>query len=104
MPEIDEIYLHNLSVPAEPDTLGAYLLKISQVMPRQLCSRVFGYRQMGYIVIWKGKKNVLEKFVLKYNENNIIHMVISVIESCEKRFLYCLYGIIAFMAFIAVLS
>ena len=31
-------------------------------------------------------------------------MVISVIESCEKRFLYCLYGIIAFMAFIAVLS
>ena len=59
---------------------------------------------MGYIVIWKGKKNVLEKFVLKYNENNIIHMVISVIESCEKRFLYCLCGIIAFMAFIAVLS
>ncbi len=37
-----QIDLHHLGAPAGTDTLGAYLLKRSQVMPRQLCSRVFG--------------------------------------------------------------
>jgi len=51
------------------------------------------YRQTIYCYV-EEKKKVLEEFISRYNESSIIHMVTSVVESCEKRLLYCLCDII----------
>ncbi len=41
------------------------------------------------------QKNVLDEFLLKYDNESIIHIVSSVIESCDGKLLYCLCDIIA---------
>lgn len=40
------------------------------------------------------QKDELEEFISKYNDEDIIHIVSSVIESCEGKLLYCLCDII----------
>ncbi len=40
------------------------------------------------------QKEELEEFILKYNDENIIHIISSVIESCDGKLLYCLCDII----------
>ena len=40
------------------------------------------------------QKDELEEFISKYNDEDIIHIVSSIIESCEGKLLYCLCDII----------
>ena len=40
------------------------------------------------------QKEALEEFVSKYNDNSIIHIVSSVVESCDGKLLYGLCDII----------
>ena len=51
------------------------------------------YRQTIYCYV-EEKKKVLEEFISRYNESSIIHMFTSVVESSEKKLLYCLCDII----------
>ena len=40
------------------------------------------------------QKDELEEFISKYNDTDIIHIISSVIESCDGKLLYCLCDII----------
>ncbi len=54
----------------------------------------FYYNRTIYCYV-EEQKNELENFILKYDSDSVIHVIYSVIESCEGKLIYCLCDILA---------
>ncbi len=51
------------------------------------------YNKVVYCYV-EEQKDGLDSLIAKYNDESIIHIVSSVIESCESKYIYCLCDII----------